>query len=600
MYIWKRFMAGALAAAMTVVLFTGCEMTKQSDANTLTMNFGLSNREEFTEALQDAFPDIHFEIEQYRGINVSGYNNQKLTHDDVPDIFVTNIEPNQADQKKYLLDMSGFEFFSNYQVNVLSQIENDGGVYILPSSMILRTMAYNKTLFEEKGWKKPTNHEELVALVEQIREESDITPISFSAQGAYFFTYITTLSQCGYLTTARGKDWQERYLAGEASAEEGFAGGIALLQDLIDAGAFDVEKYDNILDKDVADLFAKNRDAAMMAVWGGQMNLADAAKESEDEIALFPFYGADEGDVLIGTASNGYFGMSKRLGEKGNEKKLENALRVMAWICSREGLPYLRSSAEDICPLAVPVCTEPKGMYQDVWDQNINGYKATMLHTGYEDIMLYAGAFIRDKMISQGSLDGLTELIDEQHQISLKNAVNYGEVAEDFTLEETAQLQADILNGLGIADFAMVSLGGAKHGISSGIFGSNGKLYAGKLTDETVGIVILGGKTVCTLSLTGEEIKQLLEKGKEIETVSFCYYWSGIDVEMKGDKIRSIRYNGEELDPQKVYTVAFGKDDYPEKMGSAAVETGLVYLDAFKQYMQENSPVEAPEVLRKR
>lgn len=602
MHLGKRLIIGILTTVVAAGIFGGCNITSRNDdSNTLTMNFCMFNRDEFVIALQEAFPDIHFEFEHYRGINGSEYSSQILTEGDVPDIYVANYEPSRAQQKAHLLDMSGFEFVSNYHVNVLSQVENDGGVYILPTSMSLRTMAYNKTLFEERGWKKPTNHEELVALAEQIRKESDITPIAFSGKGAgYFFTYMTTLSQCSYLTTTAGKEWEERYWAGEASAEEGFGIGIELLQDLIDADAFDVEKYTDDWDVVVADKFVKERDAAMMAVWAGQSYLTSLAEESTDEFALFPFYGAEDGEVFIGTAPGCYFGMSNRLGEKGNEKKLENALRVMEWICSKEGLPYLRSGEEDICPLAEPICVNPKGMYQGVWDEHSNGYKAPMLYTGYVDIMSKTGEYIKDAMMSQGSLDGLAQMIDETHQEALENAFNYGEIAEDFTIEETAQLQADILNNLGVAGFAMISVGKYKNGIPGKAMGaSNGKLYAGKLTASTINIVIPKGKTVCTLVLTGEQIKEIIESGMEREGIFFDYYWSGIDVKMKNGKVVSMKIDDEKMDLQKTYTVAFAKDDYSEDMGADAVDTEIVYFDVFQEYILENSPVKAPKVLRK-
>lgn len=601
MHLGKRLIAGILTTVITVGIFVGCSNNLRSDdGNTLTMNFCMSDKEEFVIALQKAFPDIQFEIEHYRGINGSEYCSQILTNGDVPDIYVANNEPSHTNQKEYLLDMSGFEFVSNYHVNVLSQIENDGGVYVLPTSMGLRTMVYNKTLFEEKGWEKATNHRELVALVEQIREESEITPIAFFGKDEeYFFTYMTTLSQCSYLTTTEGKAWEERYLAGEASAEEGFAVGIELLQDLIDANAFDVEKYTHDGDVAVTNKFVKERDAAMMAVWTGQSYLTDLAEESTDEFALFPFYGAEDGEVFIGTAPGCYFGMSNRLAEKGNEKKLENAIRVMEWICSKQGLPYLRSSEEDICPLAEPVCVSPKGMYQDVWDEHSNGYKAPILYTGYTDIISRSGECIRDAMLNQGSLDGLTQMIDETHQKALENTFNYGEIAEDFTIEETAQLQVNILNSLGIADFAMISVGGSKNGVSSEPTGSNGKLYAGRLTPATINVVTPRGRTVCTLELTGKQIRELIEKGKETEGTFFDYFWSGIDVKMKKGKVVSMQIDGRKVEPQKTYTVAFGKDDYGEDIGADAVDTEIVYFDIFQQYILENSPVKVPKVLRK-
>ncbi len=50
-----------------------------------------------------------------------------------------------------------------YQIHTGSQKQRSGYPIIC--------MMYNKTLFEEHGWKVPTTHSELVSLCRQVREE---------------------------------------------------------------------------------------------------------------------------------------------------------------------------------------------------------------------------------------------------------------------------------------------------------------------------------------------------------------------------------------------------------------------------------------------
>lgn len=113
----------------------------------------------------------------------------------------------------------------------------------------------------------------------------------------------------------------------------------------------------------------------------------------------------------------------------------------------------------------------------------------------------------------------------------------------------------------------------------------------------TVNTVVPGGE-ICVLTLTGEQIKDLLERGKDMSGACFDYYWSGIDVKIQDGKVSSVKLNGEELNMEQFYTVAFSKDDYSENLEAEIEDTGIMYLDVFKQYLLEHSPVAVPQVLR--
>lgn len=610
----KRVFSAGFAVALLVSALSGCGAgdladifgIQQDSDNTLSITYNPSWSSGFLEALQAEFPDITFEIDPYVGINTSGYTREQILCGDASDIFFTTTKVRDELQEQALMDLSTYEFSQKLTKDMWDMFDVEGGIYLMPGPIQLRTLVYNKTLFEEKGWKVPENHEELVALVRQIRKESEITPIAFhTAIPGYYFTSMTTLAQAGYLSTEEGLAKEQAYLEGKASSAELFDCGIRPLQELIDADAYDISETENRSVQEIYEGFA-NRDAAMIAVWGSQGVFLSAIEESEDEFANLPFYG-ENGDSVIGINISGYFGLNKRLAEKGNEKKLKNALRVMDWITSAEALSTTVRNNAFVMPLVdVGEETESK-FYKNVLNDNATSYKAFMLYTGYTDVMIEACNMIKEAMCTGGSLDGVTELIDEMHLDALKNASEsvIGEYGEDFTMQETAQFQANLLAGTGLGDFALLSLSGYKNGIISDT-GSNGRIHKRKLTEaDSLNNNIPSGKEIEVLSLTGEQVKNLLQTGKQMtgadgRSAEFAYFSSGISVKWQDGELISVEWNGEELEDDEVYRVLFAGGDYSAQIKECGnpENTGVLYADVYREYLEQNSPVMAPQVLR--
>lgn len=92
--------------------------------------------------------------------------------------------------------------------------------------MNARGIAYNKTLFAEKGWAAPTSHEEFISLVKTICAETDMLPITLPGMySGTYFTLMSELSHCDFLMTADGVTWAQDFSKGEASSREGFGAG---------------------------------------------------------------------------------------------------------------------------------------------------------------------------------------------------------------------------------------------------------------------------------------------------------------------------------------------------------------------------------------
>lgn len=546
----------------------------------------------FTQAIKNSVPDIQLNIEYYSGSNPTAYINQRLASQDPPDIVYFTTMFSDEFQQQYLMDLSSYDFLKNYNLSLVNQRDIDGAVYALPASYSIICMMYNKTLFAEHGWKVPTTHSELVALCKQIRaEEPGLIPITHpgSMPGTYW-RLLGEMAQCGFLGTGEGLLWQKKYVAGEASFEEGFGDTLQKLQELIDAGAFDIADKE-AKNNDVTDNLLSRR-AAMSFPIGGFPYLLKNLKDCPDEIGGIPYLGDTPERQFLNVNVNS-IGISKRLSQPGNEKKLEAALKVMEYLSTEEGQNAMHVAVTDVSPLAGSAPSEEFPPYKDVWDVFSSGSAAPYILAGYEDVWVEAGTFVKNELFTSGSMDGLSQKMDELHQVSLSNQTAPAAVAtvpEDLTHPQTVQLMADLLHSAG-GDVAVVSDGGAMGGVPNPN-GISGRLFAGEMDYDSYYICIPGnkGKTLVKLTLTGEELFRLLENGRtmtfEEKSAVFDYYWSGMDAVMENGKITSATLSdGRAVEPDGKYEVIICASDYDAEAYPNGEDTGMVIGDAYLEFM---------------
>ncbi len=599
--ILKKLAAVCLSAAMLLSI-TACDSKtpnssgSSSDDEAVALNILEINNNyfrNFTQAIKNSAPDIPLNIEYYSGSNPSGYITQKLASQDPPDIVYFTNKLSDEFQQKYLLDISSYDFLKNYNLSIVNQRDIDGAVYTLPANYSIICMLYNKTLFKEHGWEVPATHNELVSLCKQIREEEpELIPITHSGSmpGTYW-RLIGEMAQCGFLGTRDGMLWQEKFVAGETSFEEGFGDTIDKLQALIDAGAFDAADKE-AKNNDVSDNLL-NRKAAMSFAIGGFPYLVTNLKNCKDEIGGIPYLGDSPEQQFLNVSVNS-IGISKKLSEPGNEKKLEAAIKVMEYLSTEEGQNAMRVAVTDVSPLAGSVPSEEFPPYKDIWDVFSSGSAAPYILEGYEDIWVDAGVFVKNELFTSGSLDGLSEKMDELHKATLSNntePVHIATIPEDLTHPQTVQLMADLLHSAG-GDVAVVSDGGAINGVPN-TNGISGKLFAGDMDHDSYYICIPGnkGKTLVKLTLTGEELFRLLENGRTMtyqdKSAVFDYYWSGMDAVMENGKITSATLSdGREVQPDEKYQVTICGSDYDEETYSNSEDTGITVSYAYLKVME--------------
>ena len=582
-YFLKRLLC--LAAAVILLLSAAAGAETASDKVTLSvLTFNSANCRGFMAALQARFPEIDWDVEYYAGSNGTEYMTYKLTAGDVPDIvFATNLFDEDL-QQSALMDLSGYPFASRYSEAYLAPSDIGGKVYLLPAVCVNYGMFYNRSVLEEHGWSVPRNIEELAELCKTIRAETDMTPIAVTGkfQGTWF-RMVTTHSQAGFLGTPDGADWETAFQNGEAAAEDGFGEGLQVMQLLIDADAFDeyslsegdAATYDHLL----------AREAVFAWTIGNMPYFIDQTAESDDSFGMIPYYGLNDGDEVLTSIVGFRFGLSRQLGEAGNEGKLEKALEVMDYLSTSEGQTALMTDSACISPLRDGAGESDCSFYADVAECLEEDLMAPYLYTGYEDIVVPMGEAVKSAVYETKDALSVAAAVDEVKQEAMSGEGALAEVTETLTEAQTAQLMANMLLEQGGTDAAVVVMNDAANRSfnPSAVYGH---LYAGNIYSNNYNVCLPGsvGSKLVTVNMTGAELKEMLAEGFAMagdgdntgETFTFPYVSAGLT---------------EPMEEGKTYTVTMVAGTYDAEKYTDAAEPGAALGDTFLSWLEAHQTI---------
>lgn len=604
----KKIRLGAAAAFLSfclpVVLLSGCgREAKPEKGGTgaltiLTTGIDYSN---FEKLLHEKYPEVSLEFISYTGPNGTGYSQYLLNNGKIPDIFTVSIFGSPEKQKDSLLDLSGYEFLNHYKTMDINQVTLDGSVYMVPASSAIIGLYYNKTLFAEQGWALPGSFEGLMELTGTIRE-AGIDPVAaqFELAGNGFFD-LFTLAKTDFLSTPDGYQWEQDFKAGKAEARGGLSDAAAQMQTMIDCGFLDAEDTRRTMEECCDHFF--NRGAAMYLNGGSIPRFTQNEDGTGDRYGIMPFLGFNDANNVLITKPLVYFGLSKSLSEPGNEQKLEHALKFMELLATEEGQQSLIGQKDNykdnyIAPLKNTEIPE-ESPFHEVEDAIRNGYTSTLAYAGYEPLLIDVGEKARDWVAGKCTGDDVLDLADQMQMEAISGSIPPIAVAScDFTLEETAQLQAEAFRMAAGTDIGLVSLGAYHDGVENPS-GVCGVLLKGDITRMEVNAIPPGvyGEPVCVLTLSGREIRELLETGFVVNSAveGFPYIPSGITVNKTAEgTVETITWeDGSAFDENGVYTAAVDQDGYIKEVGQrgAVKETELTVMDVIGEYLRANSPV---------
>ncbi len=590
-----KLLAVLVVLALAASALAGCGQKASNDDNALTILVSYTACEDIMKHLIAQFPDIDFVAEEYAGQNMSRYLKSRLYRGEAGDIFFYTTFLNDDDVANHLLDLSGYEFLTNYDKGILSTLDVNGAIYQVPGPISVRFLGVNKTLFEEHGWKIPNNFYELVAVCSQIAEEApDITPLAYPMKNkGLLFTPVTTFAQMGALDTLQGKKDEEAYRMGTESFGAAFGEGLDMLAQLIDAHAFQPEKYSdysairaNVLgDREAAMCFVTSLNAAYTDLFtGNARNNPDCGTYVEDEYIALPVFGANETNKGLSLGTSNTWGINKRLGEKGNEKKLENALRVLEWLSTEEAQLLIRGN-NSMIPVARNLSSDAIPDYmKTIWNDPSVSVKKFFIYTGYEHIMVET-ANVVEKAIYAGSSEGMKEefikLADDLNREFLsgtEETSTIGVIEDDISVEQTRTITCEAMRNAKGTDIAIASEAGRKNTVFNK-HGLAGSLFKGRLFADSMTMLIANDDYIVTLELSGAQIKELLQNGKEMQdedgnTETFDYWSNCKQVRDKEGKITSLLLNGVELDDNARYSVSMLEKDIVDQLAKAHEITG--------------------------
>lgn len=556
----RRCLAALLAASL--LLLSGCgsssDEASDTDSGALTWETwgGYSAHQKFLELAKEKYPDIELEFISYTGGNRTGYSWAQMRAGDIPDIFITSQILDKDLAKEHLVDLSGYPFINDLPTSVLDQISLDGEVYLLPVNYAMYGIFYNKTLMEEHKWEVPSDFAELKALCEEIRQEGLIPGVIGTQLTGGPFSTVFNLAKTDWFTTFEGVKWEQDFLAGDAAAKGRWEDTMDYVKQYIDIGMFHTDPQD-INNPELLLSYLGNRQAVFCTAVQ-TVNITEFP-ETGDKLGMMPFISKDGGKNIYMYSPSFYFGLSSRLTEPGNEKKLEDAVKLLSLVYSEEGqAAFIDETTPCVMSTLNSTVVPEDALIYDAHQAFLEGRAFPMTYTGWEPVLPDIGQAYKEWLRSENDMDGTKCIarMDElmQQHLDQSDHIYFCESTEDFTLEETGRLVGKALGSQSGADAAMIPLGEFHEGgveISSGI---TGKLYAGKINQDIVSTICPGTDGEYTvMSMTGAEAKELAKAGFDAagDHNPFPYLL--------------VTKGGAELKDDESYQVAFLLDGYTEE-----------------------------------
>lgn len=556
----RRCLAALLAASL--LLLSGCgsssDEAPDTDSGALTWETwgGYGAHQKFLELAKEKYPDIELEFISYTGGNRTGYSWAQMRAGDIPDIFITSQILDKDLAKEHLVDLSGYPFINDLPTSVLDQISLDGEVYLLPVNYAMYGIFYNKTLMEEHKWEVPSDFAELKALCEEIRQEGLIPGVIGTQLTGGPFSTVFNLAKTDWFTTFEGVKWEQDFLAGDAAAKGRWEDTMDYVKQYIDIGMFHTDPQD-INNPELLLSYLGNRQAVFCTAVQ-TVNITEFP-ETGDKLGMMPFISKDGGKNIYMYSPSFYFGLSSRLTEPGNEKKLEDAVKLLSLVYSEEGqAAFIDETTPCVMSTLNSTVVPEDALIYDAHQAFLEGRAFPMTYTGWEPVLPDIGQAYKEWLRSENDMDGTKCIarMDElmQQHLDQSDHIYFCESTEDFTLEETGRLVGKALGSQSGADAAMIPLGEFHEGgveISSGI---TGKLYAGKINQDIVSTICPGTDGEYTvMSMTGAEAKELAKAGFDAagDHNPFPYLL--------------VTKGGAELKDDESYQVAFLLDGYTEE-----------------------------------
>ena len=452
----KKLIAYILAVICVCSLIGSCSNDISKTAHEpLTIITTQNDYTQFAKAFKEAYPEVELQFISYSGQNTTSYLHKILEAGQAPDIYTSNILPDKELQKKYLIDLSVYDFSTKYAVSRLNECSVRGAIYMLPCNYYVLGIYYNKTLFKKHGWSIPTSFRELEELVPKIREANvDIstTDLEFTGSG---FQYLFNLGNTIFLRTPEGVEWIDQFLNGEVTADSVWEETLEYMQRWIDLGMIDGSWFGKTTNE--AKYHFQQGNTAFY-VQGGLYQLTQNEDGTGDQYGIIPWLSEDGSNNRYITNTARYFGLSAELEKPENKQKLEDALKFMEFISTKEGQRLLPGGKKQLLSLS-DGDVEADDEYREVIKMIDAGFSAPLAYAGWEDLIVPVGTECLKWYAGKSTGDQVITVMNRALKDSIENKPHeYAYVLEDLTLEETARLVGTAFSKAVGADCSLISL----------------------------------------------------------------------------------------------------------------------------------------------
>lgn len=595
----KKRIALLLSAVCTLFVLSGCtDKTEKESAQTasngehpaVVMNAPYRNMANFVELVKATYPEVNLEVIPYNGQNTTAYVKDMRVAGEMPDIYFTTFyTPGRMDDAGDFLDLSSQPLTDRYVQSRLREVTVEGKVYMLPLSYNALGITYNKTLLEKNGWTLPTSLKELEALKPQVEAAGYVFCRDQLQYPGYGFQYLCNIADTGFLSTIDGLNWQEKFLNGEANVSDTpeMVENIRLLERWRELGMLNGEGTPNEDNLTKAEMAAGN----VLFLMGNSNNVT-TENASENEFSLMPYLSEDgEQNVFILNVGR-YVGLNKKLGESGNEQKLEDAIKVLDVLSTVAGMEALDPSQNTSRLLPLKDATVDEGSYYaNILDELNAGNTAQFIYSGWENIAVALGNTMIDYACGRATVDDVIASFDDNQKLITENRIDYyTTVTETLDLDDCAKLVGICFAQATGADAALISKNTwvyEPEQFEMNKEGVSGALFALPLSDEEIVSIFPTGwrNNIETVTLTGARIKELAAQG-------FDRYGNG-----DAYPYELVTKEGAQLEDDKTYTVAIcGATDAVKEEGNIT-DSGVMGLEAGRAYFSQFETLSKKDII---
>lgn len=510
------------------------------------------------EALESKFPDIELVWkETFVGADPIAYMTLQSQHGSLPDIGFAG---RTAPENDFLYDLSAEDFVSRYNLSALNAMNVEGKLYQIPIGNTVTGIAYNKTLFDQHGWKAPETLEEFYSLCETISAKG-IRPF------AACLKYYTTLESMGLglsfddvLADIEKQTQYNEFVQKNASCRDLLEPMFNVMRTLYEKGIITEEDFASSA-TEVRHKLYKGENA--MIVTNLDILTLYNEEKPDCELDYIGFPTKTKGERWMHMIPGTRVSVSDKAMKDEEKKKI--ILDILDYISTNEGQKALFRSFSGISSLT-SYQKEAQFDFNDIKACVENGRVFFADHYGSNE---YISVF-RDWTVGKMTMEEMIEANDNFEPLDeLKQLKDtpLGTAAKDFTVLETSILNADVMREATDAQIALMLNNYYYKGNLAEIFKGD-IVYPARFTLKSVS----AKDYLTTYQITGKNLKELLEhpiiNGKEINAM---YAPSGLKMEYApyapedANVLEVTLEDGTKINDDEIYTVAAWAGSIDEK-----------------------------------